>query len=178
MKPAAPPLNRVRRLGRSGEIIRPDRAAPRTTPPVPPSGRVKKVNVSAVPPPEPARPPAPSPTTPPPVTSNILGQLWPLWILVGAVLGGGLRFLPLSPSMLPLLVGLGVALIVVIALGAMAVLQDRRAAAPPPNPQGRSRLLDPKKAVARSEAKKDPAVRLASLTNGTAKRVRRDPNAN
>ncbi|HWG42311.1 MAG TPA: ParA family protein [Gemmataceae bacterium] len=176
VKPVVPPIHRVRRLSRSGEILRPtrpERSVPPVTPPLTPSSRTKPATdsvVSAVPPanPVPAAPPA---------TANALAQLWPLWILLGAVLGGGLRFLPLSPSLLPILVGLGVAIIVVVVLRSMATMPDNSASSPE-NPRGRTRSREQKKSSSRSDAKKDAVARLASLTKGTPKSNRRDPHAN
>lgn len=118
VKPAAPG-HRPRRLSRSGESTRPTRpervssapAAPVRRKGVPTKGQpAGEENASS------ALASAPSPQN----TSHALAQLWPLWILLGAVLGGGLRLLPLSPSLLPVLVGLGAALLVVVVLFTMA----------------------------------------------------------
>jgi chromosome partitioning protein len=181
VKPAAPPILRPRRLGRSGEIIRParsERVTPTGSPPVRPSGRLKKVAANAPPPEEPSTPPASPPLPAQAAAGNALGQLWPLWILLGAVLGGGLRFLPTFSAQLPLLVGLGVAVIAVLLLRGLPVGQDAAASASSDKTRVRARPRDHKKVVARPEAKKDAVARLASLTNGMPKSARRDPNPN
>ena len=123
-------------------------------------------------------PPAPVAAAPPSQpTANALAQLWPLWILLGAVLGGGLRFVPLTASWLPILVGMGVALIVVVVLFSLAA-QDRAASPARAYGRGSTRTREPKKIAPRPEPRKDPvAARLATLA-GMSKRKRRDPDAN
>ena len=158
LKSPVPPAPRIRRVNRPAEIQRPPRSE-RPLPPVAPS-------------PAPARRKAAqekSTTTPkaaPTVqanSSNALAQLWPLWILLGAIMGGGLRMVPATPSMLPILVGLGVALLVVVSLSAMAMNQERGASASS-NKRGRTRTREAKKTNGRVEARKDPIMaRLASL---------------
>jgi cellulose biosynthesis protein BcsQ len=175
-KPAAPPMPRLRHLGRSGEVprlARPERPLSPTASPVSPSGRVRVVAAAAATPIEPARPAPTAPVAPQVATANALGQLWPLWILLGAVLGGGLRFLPPSPSLFPILVGLGVAVVVVVALRTLTVAQNP--AAPPASEDApdRLRLRERKRNSGRVD-KKDVSARLASRVPG----ARRDPHAN
>jgi chromosome partitioning protein len=176
-KPAAP-VHRPRRLSRSGEHLRPPRPERALPPSVsPPASPVRiKVVPAQVPISDEISPPTPAPAPPQPA-AHALAQLWPLWILLGAVLGGGLRFVPLTASLLPILVGLGVALIVVVVLFALAA-QDRAASSAPAREHGRARTREPKKAVSRPESRKDLlSARLASLAS-LSKRGRRDPDAN
>ena len=179
VKPVAAPVPRPRRLSRSGESLRPARPERPIPPPAaPPSSplRIKAVPAK-VPIAEEMPPPAPVVPAPPQPAANALAQLWPLWILLGAVLGGGLRFVPLTASLLPILVGLGVALIVVVVLFTLAA-QERATAAPTGRGKSQTRTREPKKAAPRPEPRKDPvAARLATIA-GMSKRTRRDPNAN
>ncbi len=169
-KPAAP---RPRRLSRSGEVPRPARTERAASPPAAPPVRMKVVPAKAAPPDEPAPCAAVAPPQP---AANALAQLWPLWILLGAVLGGGLRFLPPATSLLPILVGLGVALIVVVTLFTLAA-QERTIAPDADTESSRTRSREQKKTASRSELRKDPlSARLASLA-GTPKRARRGPDA-
>jgi chromosome partitioning protein len=176
VKPAAPPMPRLRHLGRSGEVARLPRSLSPASPPVSPSGRVKVVPVAAATPPEPARSATLPPTTQA-ATANALGQLWPLWILLGAVLGGGLRFLPPSPSLLPILVGLGVAVVVVVVLRTLTVAQENSAPTSPADTRNRPRARDRKKNSSRTE-KKEASGRLSSLTPAAPKGTHRDPQPN
>ncbi|HTU17747.1 MAG TPA: ParA family protein [Gemmataceae bacterium] len=179
VKPTAAPVHRPRRLSRSSEIPRPARSErPLPPPAAPPSSPVRiKVVPAKVSIPEEMTPPAAAAPAPPQPTANALAQLWPLWILLGAVLGGGLRLVPLTASLLPILVGLGVALIVVVVLFSLAA-QDRAAAPAKGQGQSQTRAREPKKHAPRSESRKDPvAARLATLA-GMSKRTRRDPDAN
>lgn len=178
-KPLALPPHRPRRLSRSsenGRSARPERSlSPPVSPPTSPV-RMKVVPAKLPTADDIAPPPAPAPAPPQPA-ANALAQLWPLWILLGAVLGGGLRFVPLTASLLPILVGLGVALIVVVVLFALAA-QERAAAASPAPAKERTRSREPKKATPRPESRKDPvAARLAVLAR-PPKRAPRDPDAN
>jgi chromosome partitioning protein len=178
-KPAASPLHRPRRLSRSSENGRSARPERPLTPPIsPPASPVRmKVVPAKVPTSHDITPPAaPAPVSPQPV-AHALSQLWPLWILLGAVLGGGLRFVPLTASLLPILVGLGVALIVVVGLFALAA-QERAAVSSTAPAKERIRSREPKKVAPRPEPRKDPvAARLAVLAR-PPKRVQRDPDAN
>ena len=115
-----------------------------------------------------------APAAPP--AAAALSQPWPLWILLGAVLGGGLRLVPLPPSVLPILVGFSVAVIAVIVLRTLALVHSETESSTRSNKRnGRSRLRGANAAASRSEAKQDPAARLASLA---AKSARREPRAN
>jgi chromosome partitioning protein len=175
VKPASTPSHRLRRLNRSSESLRPVRPERASLPPVAPGPVLMKVVPAHVPPAvEPSHSAPIAATTP---AAHALAQLWPLWILLGAVLGGGLRFVPLTASLLPILVGLGAALLVVVVLVALAA-QERGALASANKGQGRTRSREVKKNAARSEPRKDVvSARLASLAS-TSKRARRDPNAN
>lgn len=164
----APPLHRPRRLSRSGERLRsarPERVLP--PPAVPPSPLRIKVVPAQVPNDDEIDPRPAVPAAPPQPTANALAQLWPLWILLGAVLGGGLRLVPLTPSLLPILVGLGVALLVVVLLFSLAA-QERRDS---PNPASQPNQAAPR------PSKDSLSVRLASLAS-LSKRGGRDPDAN
>jgi chromosome partitioning protein len=175
VKPLALPVQSVRRLSRSGEILRPTRSEhPSSVSPISPSSRGKSDADDAIPlEPDDAVPTPPS--VPQVASANPLGQLWPLWILLGAVLGGGLRFLPPSPSLLPILVGLGVALIVVVVLSFTATDSNKAAAPVAVNARGRTQGRESKKMSTRAESKKDANARLAALANGAQKTPRRDP---
>ncbi|MGH7170629.1 MAG: AAA family ATPase [Gemmataceae bacterium] len=177
VKAAPAPVHRPRRLSRSSEIprsARPERPMP---PPSAPPVRIKVVpaKVAIAEEMTPAAPVAAAPPSQP--TANALAQLWPLWILLGAVLGGGLRFVPLTASLLPILVGLGVALIVVVVLFALAA-QDRAASLARAYRHGSTRTREPKKAASRSEPRKDPVAARLAILAGMSKRRRRDPDAN
>ncbi len=156
--PVAPaPSHRVRRVSRSGEIPRPKRIE-RNLPP--------------------AAPPAPVPSTEPVQPhANALAQLWPLWILLGAVLGGGIRFLPPTASMLPILVGVGVTLLVVVGLIAVAS-QDRRAPGTEEGERKKPRSREIKKVKPKGSPRADAAsARLAALADSSKLR-RRDSGIN
>jgi len=174
VKPAAPPIPRLHHLGRSGEVARLPRQLAPAAPPVSPSGRFKVVPVAAATPSEPARP---APAAPQTSTANALGQLWPLWILLGAVLGGSLRFVPPSPSHLPIFVGLGVALAVVVALRTWAAAQENTSPSSTEDTRNRRRSRERKKTSSRTE-KKDGNTRLSSLTPAAPKGAHRDPHPN
>jgi chromosome partitioning protein len=179
-KPATPSLPRIRHLGRSGEIPRLPRQLSPASPPVSPSGRVKVVSVSAATPAEPGRPAPVAPVSQPAAqatTMNALGQLWPLWILLGAVLGASLRFVPPSPSHLPIFVGLGVALAVVVALRTWASAQENASPSSPDDARNRRRSRERKKTSSRTE-KKEVGARLSSLTPASPKGTHRDPHPN
>ncbi|MGH7173750.1 MAG: hypothetical protein ACRELG_25995, partial [Gemmataceae bacterium] len=112
VKPTSPSSARLRRLNRP-------LGSPTTTPPV----RMKVVPAQLPSAAESSRAIAmpPLPQTP----AHALAQLWPLWILLGAVLGGGLRFVPLTAALMPILIGLGVALLVIVAVLAALVAGER-----------------------------------------------------
>lgn len=110
-------------------------------------------------------------------TSHALAQLWPLWILLGAVLGGGLRLLPLSPSLLPVFIGLGAALLVAVVLSIRAS-QKQPAASTRTKKSGWLRSRQTKKSTPLKETRQDAlSARLTSLVNDT-KRVRRSTDDN
>jgi chromosome partitioning protein len=177
-KPAAPPSSRVRRQTRSGELLRParpERPAAAAATPIAPSSRFHVTATSSDPsisPPAPTQPaPAPAPAP------NALGQLWPLWILLGAVLGGGLRFFALPPTLLPVLVGLGVALIVVVVLLAMAA-QDPSGSAGSDGSRSRSRRRESRHASGRIDPRKEPAARVNSRAKSASASAHREPHTN
>lgn len=176
IKPISPSSHRPRRLSRSGENLRPARPERSHPPASSPSPVRMKVVPERTPPPEEPIPVAP-PAVPPTLNTNnanALAQLWPLWILLGAVLGGGLRFVPLTASLLPILVGLGVALLVVVGLYALAA-QERNASA---TSADKTKSRKAKKATVKTEPRKDPvSARLAALA-GNSKRERRNLDAN
>lgn len=177
-KPAAP-VHRPRRLSRSSEMLRPTEPERPSPPPAAPSPPLRiKVVPAKVPITEDIPSPPPAASAPPQPTANALAQLWPLWILLGAVLGGGLRLVPLTPSLLPVLVGLGVALLVIVVLFALPAQKRASAQAARRRGQNHTRGREPKKATPRAEPRKDPvAARLAALA-GMSKRTRRDVDAN
>lgn len=172
IEPSNAPAPRPRRPSHSGESLRPGwpeyPLSPAAASPVP--VRIKVVPAKA----ESAENPLPiAPVQP---SANTLAQLWPLWILLGAVLGGGLRFIPLDASMLPILVGLGVALIVVVGMFTLAG-QERSASSAPTGEPNRLRSRELKK-TPKPQTSKDPVpARLAALAN-ISKRRQRDPDAN
>ncbi len=156
--PRETPTHRPRRLSRSGESLRPARSERALAPLAGPAG-VPMPNMGTK-----------------EQTANALAQLWPLWILLGAVLGGGLRLMPLPPSLLPYLVGLGAALIVVVVCA--LVIQMRRESSTPAKKRGWLRRLEAKKTPPRTEARQDfLSARLAALAS-IPKRTRRDTDAN
>ncbi|HEY7314975.1 MAG TPA: ParA family protein [Gemmataceae bacterium] len=175
LKSAGPSSPRSRHSGRSGEPQRPVRAESATSNPSPvsPSTRLQP-GADSLPLAEPV--PAVAAASSAPSAAAALSQLWPLWILLGAVLGGGLRLVPLPPSVLPILVGFSVAVIAVVVLRTLAAAQSGTENSTASNKRkGRARLRAAKTAASRSEAKPDPAARLASLA---AKSARREPRAN
>jgi cellulose biosynthesis protein BcsQ len=175
VKPAGS-VHRSRRLNRSGESLRqarPDRVLPGSASSptrwkvVPANGQLGS---EETPPPTVASPP---PTQP---TAHALAQLWPLWILLGAVLGGGLRLLPHPPSLLPVFVGLGVALLVIV----FFLISAQKRAGSPPSANNRARLRSglTKEAAPQKQSHKDfLSARLASLVSNS-KLSRRDTDAN
>lgn len=118
------------------------------------------------------------PTTSPHNTSHALSQLWPLWILLGAVLGGGLRLAPPSPSLLPIFVGLGAALLVVVVLFAMASQKRSAFSSALGKSRGWLRKRMTKKPTPRQEERQEYlSARLASIANST-KNARRAADSN
>ena len=171
IEPSNAPAPRPRRLSRSGESLRPGwPERPLSPPAAPVPVRIKVVpakassteNLVAVTPVQPS--------------ANALAQLWPLWILLGAVLGGGLRFIPLHASMLPILVGLGVSLIVVVGTFTLAA-QERSASSAPTGKPNQLRSREVKKTPKPQPSKDSVSARLAALAN-TSKRRQPDPDAN
>lgn len=147
---SALPSHRPRRLGRSADSVRP-------------AARTERGGQPSL--------------APPPHAAHALAQLWPLWILLGAVLGGGMRLLPLSPSLLPVLIGLGAALLVVVVLSVMAK-QKCTAPSVRTRKSGLLRSRQIKKPKPITEPRQDAlSARLTSLINDT-KRARRSPDAN
>jgi cellulose biosynthesis protein BcsQ len=171
IEPSNATVPRPRRLSHSGESLRPGRPERPLPPPAAASVpvRIKVVPAKA----DSAENPVVAPVQP---SANALAQLWPLWILLGAVLGGGLRFIPLHDSMLPILVGLGVALIVVVGMFALAA-QGRSALSAPTGKSNRQRSREVKKTPKPNPSKGSVSARLAALAN-TSKRRQRDPDAN
>jgi len=151
--------HRPRRLSRSGEGLRPARSERAVASPAEPTG---------------------VPTQNERTRENIahaLAQLWPLWILLGAVLGGGLRLVPLPPSLLPFLIGMGVALIVVVVLFTL-VNPARTGASATTKARSWLRRREAKNTPPRPETRPDHlAARLASLAS-VPKRGRRDADTN
>ena len=172
IEPSNAPAPRARRLSRSGESLRPGwperPLSPTAASPVPVRIKVVPAKTESA-----ENPLAVAPVQP---SANALAQLWPLWILLGAVLGGGLRFIPLHASMLPILVGLGVALIVVVAMFTLAA-QERSASSAPTGEPNRLRPREVKKTPKPQTSKDAVPARLAALAN-TSKRRQRDPDAN
>jgi chromosome partitioning protein len=166
LEPIKPSSSRPRRLSRSGESLRPLRTE-RTLSAASPSPVRMKVVPAQVPPV--ADPPAAAAAVPPPA-ANALAQLWPLWILLGAVLGGGLRFVPLTAALLPILVGLGVALLVVVGLFALAAQERNASSTAPEQPH----LHKAKNAKPRKDS---VSTRLAALAR-SPKRRQGDPDVN
>jgi hypothetical protein len=116
------------------------------------------------------------PVQPPQQTANALAQLWPLWILLGAVLGGGLRLLPISPSLLPVFVGVGAALLVLVLF--VIAAQNRPGSRGWAIKRGWLRSGQTKKTTPRKETREDfLSARLASLAS-ISKHPRRDADAN
>ena len=177
-KPAVPPSSRVRRLPRSGEFARHARPERPASGAVASSSRITPASTSPVDPVE--RSPAASlaARVSPASQPNALAQLWPLWILLGAVLGGGLKILSLPPSLLPILVGLGVALIVVVVLRTMAARDE----VVPSNPDGGvwdgSGNQDARASSCRTDPRRDSGAQIASRAKGISRASRGDPNPN
>lgn len=157
LAPRDTPTHRPRRLSRSGESLRParlERAVSASSDPT--SMPVRSVGAR---------------------DAQTLNQLWPLWILLGAVLGGGLRLAPLSPSLLPFFIGMGTALIVVVVLFILAPPKRLESWATAKK-RGWMRRREAKKTPNRTEARQDHlSARLASLAN-IPKRTRRDADSN
>jgi hypothetical protein len=173
VKPAMP-NHRSRRLTRSGESMRPRPGAGSTTPApmrrkgFPAKSQQADEEIAAS-----AFVPCPSPHH----TSQALAQLWPLWILLGAVLGGGLRLVPPSPSLLPIFLGLGAALLVVVLF--LMARQKRLAFS---SALGKSRVWLRKKITKKPAPRQDErqeylSARLASLAN-SSKSARRAADSN
>jgi chromosome partitioning protein len=175
--PPVAPTHRVRRLGRSENRLRPSRSernAPPAFPAVTPSERMTPA-ANAAPPVAPPAPPPPAPAVPvaAPVNPNWLGQLWPLWIFLGAVLGCTLRFMPLDHNMLPLLVGLGVAALMIFALRSIMMAPSNSTSASWDKNVERRRNGDRRKSGSRADGK-NVADRLSAIANGNAKNKRRE----
>jgi hypothetical protein len=175
-KPFTIPLPRQRRFNRSSESYRPSRPELASVSPTAAPAAVRRKMAAAK--------PLTSAEASAPViaqtanSANSLAQLWPLWILLGAVLGGGLRLVPLTTSLLPIFVGLGVALLVVVVLSAMAMTQEHASATPKTANRGRQRTREPIRASLRSETRKENMLsRLASLTASSG-RSQRDSEGN
>lgn len=176
--PTAPPSSRVRRLGRSGEILRHARPERLASAAVAPATRVNSASTTSGDLEEPTGTSPAQPQLAPASQANGLAQLWPLWILLGAVLGGGLRILSLPPSLLPVLVGLGVALIVVVILRTLAARDD---AVRPNWDDGageRNRNQEVRASARRSDARRDSGARLVPLAKGVSRTSRPDPRSN
>lgn len=178
LKPPVPPSSRVRRLGRSGEIPRHGRPERLPSSTVAPSSRVAPVSTL----PDDAEEPTPSVSTQTQATpvpqANGLAQLWPLWILLGAVLGGGLRILSLPPALLPILVGLGVALIVLVILWTLAARGNAVRSNPDEGVGDESRNQEARASSRRTDPRRDSRARLAPLPKGVSRASRHDPHAN
>jgi hypothetical protein len=96
-----------------------------------------------------------------------LVHLWPLWILLGAVIGGGLRLLPHSPSLVPLLNGLAAALLVIVVLATLA-RQKRAASSGSSAKGGWLRSLRTTKSSQRLETQENfLSLRLSSLASNS-----------
>lgn len=109
--------------------------------------------------------------------AQALAQLWPLWILLGAVLGGGLRLAPLPPSLFPFLIGLGAALLVVVVLFTVAP-QNRTKSSGAEKRRNWLRRRESKKNPPRSETRQEHiSARLASLAS-FPKHKRSDADSN
>jgi chromosome partitioning protein len=169
------PGPRPRRLGRSGEcprLTRPDRgpSVPAASSPrrraLSGKGHVAGDGAS----------PFISATSPTPHPNTVaLAQLWPLWILLGTILGGGLHILP--PSMLPGLIGLGSALLVVVVLYTLRG-QKLTAALSRYLKRGWQGKFQTRKSAVPTEATEDAlSARLTSLVTNS-KRARRASDAN
>jgi cellulose biosynthesis protein BcsQ len=172
VKPATP-VHRPRRLSRSGESLRPTRvsSAPAASP-----QRRKAVSAKGQLGDEEAAPASIAPAQTPQQTANALAQLWPLWILLGAVLGGGLRLLPLSPSLLPVFVGVGAALLVLVFF--VITTQKRRGSSASSNKRGWLRSGQAKKPTSRKESRQEfLSARLTTLAS-ISKPRRPDADAN
>jgi chromosome partitioning protein len=178
LKPATPPSSRVRRLGRSGEILRHARSERLASAAVAPSSRLTPASTS----PDDLEEPTPSPNTDsqasPGTQANGLAQLWPLWILLGAVLGGGLRILSLPPTLLPVLVGLGVALIVVVILRTLAARDDAVRRNSDEGVGDGSWNQEVRAPSRRTDPRRDSGARLVPLGKGVSRGSRRDPHSN
>ncbi len=171
-KPATP-VHRPRRLNRSAESLRPARALPGSTA-IPVRRKVVAAKGDAGS--EESAPASIPPAPHPQATANALAQLWPLWILLGAVLGGGLRLVPLSASLLPILVGVGAGLLVVVLF--MITAQKRTSSPGPAAKRSWLRSGLTKKTLSRKESHKDLlSARLASLAS-VSRHARRDTDAN
>jgi chromosome partitioning protein len=168
IKPATPTVHRIRRLNRAAENPRPVRPDRTPLPPTPPPTPLRRKTGGGKE--KQSSDPDKQRATAPPSqahTANALAQLWPLWILLGAVLGGGLRFVPLTNSLLPILVGAGVALLVVVVLSALA-MQERTASRTRGHSRGRTRTRETKKSTGRLETRKETvASRLATLASNS-----------
>jgi cellulose biosynthesis protein BcsQ len=171
VKPASPG-HRPRRMNRSGESLRPPRPERGI-----PSPSVSPIRLKVVPAQERSESeeydpssvvPAPCPQN----TTHALAQLWPLWILLGAVLGGGIRLLPPSPTLLQILLSMGVALLVVVVL--FILRAQRRAAS---SAAGKTHSWLPKRRAKESESRSNArqdvlSARLAALASNS-QRARR-----
>ncbi len=141
-------------------------------PAVPPRRSSPKVPRPALPPARPAEPVAPSAAARP-ARPKTTGALWPLWVLLAAAGGVGLRFLESPTAAMPVLVGVGVALLVIALLRPPA--RPVRKRAKPAGPGSKPVLAAA--SGPRPESKSDVSRRLNALTRrptGPYKRPSRD----
>jgi chromosome partitioning protein len=139
-------------------------------PPLVPTPRIKA--------PPPAAPPARAKAPRAPRNATPPGQRWPLWVALGAVFGGGLRFLPHASSVIPFIIGLCAAGLVFLAFRWNSIGRRRPAHVVTEVPRPRPRSQERKKTPTRPINKNDLHARLAALKHAAPRSARRTPHDN
>jgi chromosome partitioning protein len=93
--------------------------------------------------------------------------LWPLWVVVAAFTGAGLRFVPTPKNVLPILVGLAVTLATIALFWLCLGVQEKSRRGSPPAPRPATKL------PTHGRPKSDVAARLGAMTRRPNRASRR-----
>jgi chromosome partitioning protein len=130
-------------------------------PPVPPSTALRRRESAS-------RLPAEEPPAAPSRPRRQTAPLWPLWVVVAALTGVGLRFVPIPTNVLPTLVGVAVSTaVVLLLLFGHGIREESRRALPPAS-------KPPSKPPTPSRPKSDVGTRLNALTRRPNRSGRRE----